>query len=120
MITIRLSAAASILSAVAAGALLVGCSASVSVGTSTTPKMSADKLATLVAEKLADTTGQPKPDITCPEDLAGKAGTTTRCKLTADDGSTLGVTVEVTSVDGDQINFDIEADDTASPAPASN
>ncbi|GGZ02445.1 DUF4333 domain-containing protein [Streptomyces poonensis] len=116
MTTIRLSAAPSILSVVAAGVLLAGCSASVTVGSST-PKMSADKLATLVAEKLADTTGRPKPDITCPEDLVGKAGTTTRCTLTADDGSTLGVTVEVTSVDGDQINFDIKADDTASPAP---
>jgi predicted thioesterase len=39
-----------------------------------------------------------------------------RCKLTANDGSTLGVTVTVTSVDGDQINFDFEADKTASPA----
>ena len=61
-------------------------------------------------------TGQPKPDITCPEDLAGKVGTTTRCTLKADDGSTLGVTVTVSSVDGHKINFDIKADDKASPA----
>ncbi|MFD3613953.1 DUF4333 domain-containing protein [Streptomyces sp. NPDC058676] len=100
----------------AVGTLLVGCSASVDVGTST-PKMSSDKLATTLSEKLAATTGQPKPDINCPEDLAGKVGTTTRCTLTADDGSPLGVTVKVTSVDGDQINFDIQADGTASPAP---
>ncbi|MGW7045938.1 DUF4333 domain-containing protein [Streptomyces avermitilis] len=111
----RLSAATWSLSAVAAGALLVGCSASVSVGESE-KKMSAEKLAGIVAEKLAATTGQPKPDITCPEDLVGKVGNTTRCKLTADDGSTLGVSVKVSSVDGDQINFDIKADDTASPA----
>lgn len=111
----RLFSGTCILLTAAAGVLLVGCSASVHVGSST-PKMSADKLATTVAEKLAATTGQPKPDISCPEDLAGKVGTTTRCKLTADDGSTLGVTVTVTSVDGDQINFDIKADDTASPA----
>ncbi|WP_245388599.1 DUF4333 domain-containing protein [Streptomyces iranensis] len=93
----------------------VGCSASVGVEESK-PKLSADKLATVVAEKLAATTGRPKPDIACPEDLVGKVGTTTRCKLTADDGSTLGVSVTVTSVDGDQINFDVKADDTASPA----
>ncbi|PVE04190.1 hypothetical protein Y717_13225 [Streptomyces scopuliridis RB72] len=111
-----MSAAPSILSAIAAGVLLAGCSASVDVGTST-PKLSADKLATTVAEKLAATTGQPKPDITCPEALAGKVGTTTRCTLTADDGSTLGVTVKVSSVEGDEINFDIKADETASPAP---
>ncbi|AGP58039.1 DUF4333 domain-containing protein [Streptomyces rapamycinicus] len=115
MTTARLSAATSILSAVAVGALLVGCSASVSVEKSK-PKLSADKLATIVAEKLAATTGRPKPDIACPEDLVGKVGNTTRCRLTADDGSTLGVSVTVSSVDGDQINFDVKADDTASPA----
>ncbi|KOG29634.1 DUF4333 domain-containing protein [Streptomyces resistomycificus] len=115
MAATRLSAATLILSSVAVGVLLVGCSASVSVGS--TPKMSSEKLATTLAEKLAATTGQPEPDITCPEDLAGKVGTTTRCKLTAGDGSTLGVSVKVTSVDGDQINFDFEADGTASPAP---
>ncbi|CAL9429146.1 hypothetical protein SUDANB6_02011 [Streptomyces sp. enrichment culture] len=79
--------------------------------------MSAGKLATLIAEKLAATTGQPKPDITCPEDIAGKIGNTTRCTLVADDGSTLGVTVTVSSVEGEQIGFDFEADKTASPAP---
>lgn len=111
----RPSPAIWMLSAVAAGMFLVGCSGSVSVGDSEA-KLSKDKLATTVAEKLADSTGQPEPDITCPEDLVGKAGATTRCTLTADDGSTLGVSATVTSVEGEQINFDIKADDTASPA----
>ena len=111
----RLPAVLSTLATVATGALLVGCSSSVHVGDSE-PTMSAEKVATLVSEKLASTTGQPKPDIVCPEDLAGKVGTTMRCKLTAKDGSTLGVTVTVSSVDGDRINFDIEADAKASPA----
>ncbi|MEU8568637.1 DUF4333 domain-containing protein [Streptomyces pathocidini] len=115
MPTARLSAATLALSTMAASALLVGCSGSVNVEKSE-PKLSADKLATTVAEKLAATTGQPKPDITCPKDLVGKVGTKTRCELTADDGSTLGVTVTVSSVSGDKINFDIKADDTASPA----
>ncbi|MGJ5752956.1 uncharacterized protein DUF4333 [Streptomyces puniciscabiei] len=112
----RMSAAAWSLTAVAAGTLLVGCSGSVSVGKSE-PKVSAGKLATTVSERLAAQTGRPKPHITCPEDLTGKVGSSTRCKLTADDGSTLGVTVTVTSVQGSQINFDIKADDKASPAP---
>lgn len=111
----RPSAAIWCLSAAAAGVLLVGCSGSITIGNSV-PKLSSDKLATTVAEKLAETTGQPKPDITCPEDLAGKVGTTTRCTLTAGDGSTLGVTVTVTSVEDEKINFDIEADETGSPA----
>lgn len=103
------------LATLAMGAVLVGCSGSVHVG-SADPEMSAEKVAALVSEKLASTTGQPKPDIACPGDLVGKVGTTMRCKLTANDGSTLGVTVTVTSVDGDQINFDLEADAAASPA----
>lgn len=102
--------------ALAATALLAGCSASVTVDGGKL-KLSADKLATTVSEKLAESTGQPKPDITCPEDLTGKVGTTTRCTLTAGDGSTLGVTVKVTSVKDGKINFDIKADETASPAP---
>ncbi|WP_228988924.1 DUF4333 domain-containing protein [Streptomyces sp. DH8] len=103
------------LSALAAGALLVGCSFSAGVGGSES-KLSADKLSATVAKKLAESTGQPEPDVTCPEGLAGKVGTKTRCTLTAGDGSTLGVTATVTSVDGGRINFDIEADDKASPA----
>ncbi|MFE7748539.1 DUF4333 domain-containing protein [Streptomyces sp. NPDC057428] len=113
---VRLNTAATwSLSAAAAGVLHAGCSGSVSVGSSD-PKLSSGKLANTVAEKLASTTGQPKPDIACPEDPAGKVGTTTRCTLTAKEGSTLGVSVKVTSVEGGKINFDIEADETASPA----
>ncbi|MFE4613885.1 DUF4333 domain-containing protein [Streptomyces niveus] len=115
MIKHSLSAASWGLSAMAAGVLLAGCSGSVSVGTST-PKVSKDKLADTVAERLAATTGQAKPDITCPEALEGKVDATTRCTLTAADGSTLGVTVTVSAVDGDNVDFDIKADDTPTPA----
>ncbi|MFF7069370.1 DUF4333 domain-containing protein [Streptomyces pseudovenezuelae] len=111
----RSTAGCSVLTSVAVGALLVGCSASPD-GEKSEPKMSADKVSSLVAQKLASTTGKPKPDISCPKDLVGKVGTTMRCELTASDGSTLGVTVTVTSVDGDRINFDFEADPKASPA----
>lgn len=101
--------------AVAAGALLLGCSASVGVGRST-PRVAADKVADTVATKLAAATGQPKPHVTCPEDLAGKVGTTMRCTLTGTDDRVLGVTVTVTSVDGDQVNFDFKADDRTGAA----
>ncbi|MEV7105276.1 DUF4333 domain-containing protein [Streptomyces atroolivaceus] len=112
----RSTAAKWSLSAVAVGVLLAGCSAPVSAG-KTGPELSSDELAASLADKLASTTGRPKPDITCPEDLAGKVGAETRCTLTADDGSTLGVPATVTSVDGEQIHYDFEADETASPAP---
>ncbi|MEU2954121.1 DUF4333 domain-containing protein [Streptomyces xanthochromogenes] len=119
MLNARMPTAASVLTAVAAvaaGALLLGCSAHVEVGTSA-PKLSADKVADTVAQKLAATTGQPKPHVTCPGDLDGKVGTTMRCTLTGSDGRTLGVTVDVTSVSGNNVNFDIKADDKSSPAP---
>ncbi|MFJ8824354.1 DUF4333 domain-containing protein [Streptomyces sp. NPDC102467] len=111
----RLSAATWTLSVAAAGVLLIGCSGSVSVG-DTDPKVSKEKLSDTVAEQLAKSTGQPKPDITCPKDLVGKVGNTARCTLTASDGSTLGVTVKVSKVDGKNVDFDIKADDTPSPA----
>ncbi|MFD8691501.1 DUF4333 domain-containing protein [Streptomyces sp. NPDC059651] len=111
----RSSAAIRSLTAVAAGVLLAGCSGSVSIGNSE-PKLSKEKLGTTVAKKLAAMTGQPTPDVTCPEDLVGKVGTKTRCTLTAADGSTLGVSVTVTSVVDKQINFDIKADETVTPA----
>lgn len=113
MRTRKLTAAASLVTAAAATVLLAGCSGSIDVSAST-PKLAKDKLADTVAEKLAETTGQPKPDVTCPEDLKGEVGTSTRCTLTAGDGSTLGVTVTVSSVEGSQINFDIKADDKPS------
>lgn len=115
MTTTRLSAAILILVTVGASVSLVACSAAANAEKST-PKLSSDKLATTLAKKLAATTGQPKPHIACPEDLVGKVGNSTRCELTAEDGSTLGVSVTVSSVDGDQINFDFKADETASPA----
>jgi hypothetical protein len=116
MAVTRLSAAASILSTVAVGALLVGCSASVNVEKPEL-KMSAEKLADLVAERMAAVANQPKPDVTCPEAVPAKIGTSTRCTLTADDGTTLGVTATVTSVEGTNMKFDIQADETPTPAP---
>lgn len=106
------STAASLLATTAACVLLAGCSGSFHVGS--TPKLPANELSGTVAEKLAATTGQPEPDVTCPEDLAGKVGTTTRCTLTASDGMTAGVSIKVTSVEGSQINFDIKVDDKPS------
>ncbi|MEU8570727.1 DUF4333 domain-containing protein [Streptomyces pathocidini] len=97
MSDIRLSATA--LSTVAVSALLVGCSISGKVE-KVEPKLSSDKLAATVADQLAATTGQPKPDVTCPDDLATEVGKSTRCKLTAGDDTAFGVSVTVSSVKG--------------------
>ncbi|MFI7409593.1 DUF4333 domain-containing protein [Streptomyces sp. NPDC049627] len=94
------------LAAAAAAALLVGCSSEA--------KLSKDEVANTMAEKLAAQTGQPKPDITCPEDLVGKVGASLRCTLTGSDGVSLGVTAKVTSVDGDTVDYDIKVDEKPS------
>ncbi|MEU0048639.1 DUF4333 domain-containing protein [Streptomyces sp. NPDC006309] len=117
MFKARTTTSVSILAAVVASTLLLGCSASAEVKKSTPPKLSADKLSGMLSERLATATGQQKPRVSCPEDLVGKVGTTSRCTLTADDGSTLGVTVKVTSVNDGRIHYDFKADDKASPAP---
>ncbi|MFC8723337.1 DUF4333 domain-containing protein, partial [Kitasatospora sp. NPDC057198] len=107
--------------AAAAAALLAGCSAEVHVGNArpaqtsggdaVLPKVSADKLEKEVAKTLAEKYDQPEPTVTCPGDLAGKVGTTMRCKLTAEDGSSLGLTVTVTSATGTGLKYDIKVDD---------
>jgi hypothetical protein len=101
------------LAAAAATTLLVGCSAEVSLSR-TEPSVPKDEVANTAAEELAAQTGQPKPDITCPEDLTGKVGATLRCTLTGTDGVTIGVTVKVTSVDGDRVDFSAKVDDSVS------
>ncbi len=109
MRTPKLPAAASLVATMAAGVLLAGCSGEVHAGIE--KSLPADKLSTTVAEKLAAQTGQPKPDVTCPEDLDAEVGATGRCELTAADGTKIGLSVTVSSVEGSQVNFDIKVDD---------
>lgn len=88
-------------------------------GDAALPKVSAAKVAKTTAQKLAAARSKAEPKVTCPDDLLGKVGTVLRCQLVADDGSTLGITVTVTAVRGTNVNFDIKADDKATPAAAS-
>lgn len=53
-----------------------------------------------------------RPEVSCPDDLDAEVGATTRCTLTAPgDPTEYGVTVTVSSVDGDTANFDVQVDD---------
>jgi Domain of unknown function (DUF4333) len=66
-----------------------------------------------VAKQISNQLGQQfgrTPDVTCPNDLKGDVGATTRCQLT-DQGSTYGVTVTVTSAEGGDVKFDFKVDD---------
>lgn len=63
--------------------------------------LSAEEVATTAEDALEQEVGA-RPDISCPEGLATEEGSTTRCTLTAGDDSTeYGVTITVTSTDGD-------------------
>ena len=72
--------------------------------------LSAEDVAAGAEDALEQQIGQ-RPDITCPADLAAEVGKQTRCTLTADglEGE-YGVTVTITSVEGDTANFDVQVD----------
>ncbi|MEO3785476.1 DUF4333 domain-containing protein [Actinocorallia sp. B10E7] len=48
-------------------------------------------------------------DVTCPGDLPGEVGSTLTCTMVTGDGTSRTVNVTVTSVEGSQVNFDMEA-----------
>ena len=53
-----------------------------------------------------------RPNVSCPEDLAAEVGAETRCTLSVTgDDQEYGVTVTVTSVEGDTANFDVQVDE---------
>ena len=95
--------------------LLAGCSAEVSVGDQ--PSQPSDQatvaqaeLEREVSDQLEREVGQAPDRIDCPGDLTGEVGTEMRCVLHAGPDR-LGVTITVTGVDGEQVDFDIEVDE---------
>jgi hypothetical protein len=73
--------------------------------------VSADQAAESAEDILEEQVGI-RPEVACSEALEAEVGATARCTLTAgDDPSEYGVTLTVTSVDGDDMKFDIEVDD---------
>jgi hypothetical protein len=89
--------------ALVALAALAGCGDS-------TPTVKQSKLEDKISSQLEAQVGTAPDDVSCPDDLEGKKGTTMRCTLTAGEDK-LGVTVTVTSVEGKQVNFDAEVDE---------
>jgi hypothetical protein len=73
--------------------------------------LAAEDVATGAEDALEQQVGE-RPDISCPEDLPAEVGAETRCTLTAGgDPTEYGVTVTVTSVEGDTANFDVQVDE---------
>jgi hypothetical protein len=69
-----------------------------------------DDVAKSISDQLAQQFGRAPENVTCPDNLKGDVGATTRCRLT-DQGATYGVTVTVTSVDGGDVKYDFKVDD---------
>jgi hypothetical protein len=89
---------------------LAACSVDVSTSNSSST-LSADSVASSAEDALEEQIGV-RPSITCPDDVDAKVGAETRCTLTGgDDPTEYGVTVTVTSVDGDDARFDVQVDD---------
>jgi hypothetical protein len=92
----------------ACGVVLVsGCSFSFSAGGKTVERT---KVEQQVSDQLAAKVGQRPKAVVCPGDLKAEQSTTMRCQLEASDGTKLGLTVTVASVNGDNVNFDIQVD----------
>ena len=93
--------------ALAAGAAIVGCSS----GPGAVDKAEVEKVA---ATELAAQVGTDQlPDISCPDDLDAEVGATLTCELSVEgDDDVYPVEIEVTEVDGDDVKFDVQVDDT--------
>lgn len=74
-----------------------------------TPTVSRSALEDRISAGLQKQVGQAPDDISCPGDLRGEVGERMRCTLTAG-ADRLGVSVEVTSVEGKHVDFDVEVD----------
>ncbi|MEU3020700.1 MULTISPECIES: DUF4333 domain-containing protein [unclassified Nocardiopsis] len=72
--------------------------------------VSADEAARVSSEMLAEQVGQEPDDFTCEDDLPAEEGAEIRCELSAG-GETLGVTLTVTSVDGGNVEWEIQVDE---------
>jgi uncharacterized protein DUF4333 len=82
--------------AVALGAALAGCSTQVTQ----------DDVESAIDEQLR-TQGVTAKEVSCPDDLDAEVGATVRCEFTVEGGAPIGADAKVTSLQGEQVNFDI-------------
>lgn len=97
--------------------LSTGCSFNFSVGGP--GAVDAEQVAEQSSQRLAEQIGQTPDDFTCSEDLPAEVGAEIRCELTHG-GESLGVTVTTTSVDGDNIQWDIKVDEAPADGTAAD
>ena len=100
-----------IVTVAAGGWLVAGCSAHVSIGE--TPTVPKHTIETEVATTLARQENQPVPKVVCPGDLKGKVGTVMYCSLTPQGSTTTyPVKLQVDSISGSQVHFNIAVSTT--------
>ena len=73
-----------------------------------------DDLEEQISTKLTEQVGTEPKDVTCEDPLPAEEGEEVTCTLTAPDDTEYGVTVTTSSVDGDNVEFDIQVDDEPS------
>ncbi|MFV2195970.1 DUF4333 domain-containing protein [Nocardiopsis sp. LOL_012] len=97
--------------------LLTGCSFNFSIGGPSA--VDAEQVAQESSRILAEQVGEAPDAFTCPEDLPAEVGAEIRCELT-DGDATYGVTLTTTSVDGGNVNWDVQVDEapTGATTPA--
>ena len=69
-----------------------------------------EELAEAVSTELGKQVGQEPDEVVCPDALAAEVGAEARCTRTHE-GTSYGVTVTATEVDGSDVNFDIQVDE---------
>lgn len=87
--------------------LATGCSFDFSIGDTAVDSEEVTAQASSVVEEQV---GHAPEDLTCPENLPAEVDSSIRCELT-DGGQTYGVTVTTTSVEGSDVEFDVQVDE---------
>jgi Domain of unknown function (DUF4333) len=99
---------AGIITVVAGGWLVAGCSVSAHVSVGGAPSVSQHHVESEVATTLSHQLNQPVPKVVCPGDLKAKIGTVMYCTLTAKGSAkSYPVKLRVNSVSGKQAHFSI-------------
>ncbi len=110
----RLGIVRKVAAAFAVGLTAVALSAC-SFSTSTGKSVKEADVESQISAQLAAKIGEKPKSVTCPGDLKAKQGTTMRCSLVDKTDKKYGLTVTVTSVEGNTVNFDIKVDDEPTP-----
>jgi len=93
-------------SGAAVGLMASAGACSCSIGSSSSHSVSKSDVASQITTKMTDAAGNKPSSVTCPGDLPAKVGAQINCEMKVKE-STYNVNVTVTSVNGDDVKFDM-------------